>query len=333
MNKGFLKTFKKIPGSTIAGIVLIIAFAIITPGYLSGINILNILKSAAPLLIVSVGMTMTILLGEIDMSVGGVLTVSATFAGMYLQSLESVAIANVIIAVLISCGVGTAFGIFNGFMIGTMRFNFWLVTFGSMSVAFGLTAGITNGNVLSGYDKLVRWISDGKFLGTRITMCIIWAVIICVIAIILVYKTRFGLHLFAIGDAEACAINSGINVRKTRFIAYAISGLMSGIAGIILLTRTNSTSATLGEGYEFNAIAAVVVGGTAMEGGKGGYKGTIFGAIFISAMKNGLQLVGLSNYWQQVLLGVVIVAIIIYDVLNAKRISKKNLRRVYSENA
>ena len=155
--------------------------------------------------------------------------------------------------------------------------------------------------------------------------------ILCVITVLVLYKTKFGLHIYAIGDSEICAANSGINVKRTRFWVYAISGLTAGLAAVLLLARTNSAGATIGEGYEFSAIAAVVIGGTAMEGGKGGFKGTIFGAIFISAMKNGLQLIGLSNYWQQVLLGVVIIAIILYDVINAKVRFKKSLRRVYSE--
>ncbi|MCD8082391.1 MAG: ABC transporter permease, partial [Clostridiales bacterium] len=137
--------------------------------------------------------------------------------------------------------------------------------------------------------------------------------------------------IYAIGDSEACAVNSGIPVKKTRFWVYTLSGFCSGLAAVLLLARTNSAGATLGDGYEFNAIAAVVIGGTAMEGGKGGFKGTIFGAIFISAMKNGLQLIGLSNYWQQVCLGIVIIAIILYDVIHARLISRKQTRRVYSE--
>lgn len=329
MNKA-KKFFKSISGSTWAGIALIVIFAIIVKNYLGLPNVLNILKNTTALVIVSVGMTMSILLGEIDMSVGGVITISATVSGMYLQSVETVTAGTVIIAVLIACAIGLLFGVFNGYMIGIRKYNFWLVTFGTMSMTFGLAKGITNGGVVSGFDKQFQWISTGQVFG--ISMCIIWAAIICVIAVLIMYKTRFGLHIYAIGDSEACAINSGINVRKTRFWAYALSGLTAGIAAVVLLARTNSAGATIGEGYEFNAIAAVVIGGTAMEGGKGGFKGTIFGAIFISAMKNGLQLVGLSNYWQQVLLGIVIIAIILYDVINAKVRMKKSLRRVYSDN-
>jgi ribose transport system permease protein len=321
--------FKGISGSTWAGIALIIIFAFLIENYLGARNILNILQSTSALVVVSVGMTMTILLGEIDMSVGGVLTVAATVAGIYLQSFETVTWGNVIVAVLICCGIGMLFGIFNGFMIGIKKFNFWLVTFGTMSIGFGLAQGITNGGVISGFDQKFRLISTGELFG--IDLCIIWAVIICVIAVLATYKTRFGLHLYAIGDSESCAINSGINVKVTRFWAYAISGLTAGLAAVILLSRTNSAGATIGDGYEFDAIAAVVVGGTAMEGGKGGFKGTIFGAIFISAMRNALQLIGLSNYWQQVLLGIVIIAIILYDVINAKVRMKKSLRRVYSD--
>ncbi|MDE6949443.1 MAG: ABC transporter permease [Lachnospiraceae bacterium] len=323
------KFLKGISGSTWAGIVLILFFAIVIDNYLGSRNVMNILKSTSALIVVSVGMTMAILLGEIDMSVGGIITISATAAGMYMQSVETVTAGTVVAAVIICCLTGFAFGVFNGYMIGIKRFNFWLVTFGSMSISFGLAKGITKGGVLSGFDKKFQWISTGSFMG--ISMCIIWAFLISILALLFLYKTRFGLHIYAIGDSEVCAANSGIDVRKTRFLVYALSGLMAGLASVLLLARTNSAGATVGEGYEFNAIAAVVIGGTAMEGGKGGFKGTIFGAVFISAMKNGLQLIGLSNYWQQVLLGVVIMAIILYDVINAKIRLKKSLRRVYSE--
>ena len=328
MNK--VKNYLKgISGSSWAGVALIVFFAVVIDNYLGSRNVMNILKSTSALVVVSVGMTMAILLGEIDMSVGGVITIAATAAGIYMQSVETVTAGTVVIAVIICCFVGLAFGIFNGYMIGIKKFNFWLVTFGSMSISFGLAKGVTNGGVLSGFDKKFQWISTGEILG--ISMCIIWAVIICIIALLVLYKTRFGLHIYAIGDSEMCAANSGIDVRKTRFWVYAVSGLTAGLSAILLLARTNSAGATIGEGYEFSAIAAVVIGGTAMEGGKGGFKGTIFGAIFISAMKNGLQLIGLSNYWQQVLLGVVILAIILYDVINARIRFKKSLRRVYSE--
>lgn len=328
MNK-VKRALKSITGSTWAGIALIILFAILVPNYLGMRNAMNILKNTTALVIASVGMTMAILLGQIDMSVGGVITVASTLSGIYLHSVETVTVGNVLIAVLISCGVGLVFGAFNGYMIGYLKYNYWLVTFGSMSMAFGLAKGITDGGVVSGFDSKFLWISNGEPFG--VAMCIVWAVLICVIAIFITYKTRFGLHIYAIGDSEACAVNSGINVNRTRFWVFTLSGLMSGIAAVVLLARTNSAGATIGEGYEFNAIAAVVIGGTAMKGGRGGFKGTIFGAVFISAMKNGLQLVGLSNYWQQVLLGVVIIAIILYDVISAKVRAKKGLRRVYSD--
>ncbi|MDD2981124.1 MAG: ABC transporter permease [Hespellia sp.] len=323
------RLIKSVPGSTWAGILLMVFFAFAAKGYLSERNIMNILQSTSALVVLAAGMTMVILLGEIDMSVGGVLTIAATVTGMYLKLYETITVANIMIALLICCAIGVAFGLLNGLLIGYMRFNFWLVTFGTMSMGFGLAKGVTGGGVLSGFDTMFRWISTGRVFGIR--TCIIWAAIICAIVIFVNYKTKFGLHIYAIGDSEICAQNSGVNVKKTRFFAYVLSGLMAGLAAVLLLARTNSAGATLGEGYEFNAIAAVVIGGTAMDGGKGGFKGTIFGAIFISAMKNGLQLVGLSNYWQQVLLGVVILAIILYDVINSKIRDKKSLRRVYSD--
>ena len=323
------KLVKSIPGSTWAGIAIVIFFTIAIPGYLGKINVLNILKSTTALLVTSIGMTMAILTGQIDMSVGGIVTIAATVAGLYLHSVAQVTAANAVIAVLIACLIGLLFGLFNGYMIGIRNYNFWLITFGSRGIAFGLAKGITGGNVVSGFDKVFTNISNYKVGG--ISLCIIWAVLISLIALYVMYRTRFGLHIYAVGDSETCAANSGINVRHVRFWVYTIAGLCCGLAAVLLLARTNSAGATVGDGYEFNAIAAVVIGGTAMDGGKGGFKGTIFGAVFICAMKNGLQLIGLSNYWQQVLLGVVILIIILYDVINQKVRAKKSLRRVYND--
>ncbi|MCD8082452.1 MAG: ABC transporter permease [Clostridiales bacterium] len=192
------RTLQAVPSSAWAGIVLILFFAVVVNGYLGSRNILNILKSTSALVVVSAGMTMVILMGQIDMSVGGVITVSATAAGMYLQAADTVTVGTVLVAVLICCAIGTACGLFNGNMIGYKNFNYWLITFGSMSMAFGLAKGITNGGVLSGFDKKFLWISGGKMLG--ISMCIVWAILICAVALAVHYKTRFGFHIYAIGD-------------------------------------------------------------------------------------------------------------------------------------
>ena len=147
--------------------------------------------------------------------------------------------------------------------------------------------------------------------------------------LLVVQRTAFGMHIYAVGDSENCARQSGINVKKVRFLIYAISGALAGLSGVLLIARTNSAAPNLGSGYEWNAIAAVIVGGTSMSGGKGHLLGTVYGVIIITAVMSGLQLIGLNNYWQQFFKGVFIMTVIIIDVLSALKREKNALRRRY----
>ena len=236
---------------------------------------------------------------------------------------------DVVITILIGLAVGLLFGIFNGLMIGKFKFNYWLITFATMSIGYGIAKIVTNGNLLAGYSKVFRFLADGNIL---FSTCIWWAIIIVIIASIILKKKRLGYGIYAIGDNEQCAANSGIDVGKTRFMVYTISGMLAGLGGVLLVSKTNSASSAQ-NGYEFNAIAAVVVGGTSLDGGRGSISGTIVGAVIIQAVKSGLQLIGLNAYWQQTLIGVFILTIIIIDVLNGEKVKTKLLRRIYKTSA
>lgn len=324
---GFSQRLKKIPGLMWGAIIIVIIFAVTAPNFIQVRNLQNILENSAVLLIVSLGMTLTILSGEIDMSVGGVISASGMISALYLKSIENPTAMNVIITILIGIGVGALFGLFNGFMIGKLRYNFWLITFATMSIGFGLAQAVTGGNILAGFSKNFRHLADGKIFG--IATVIYFALIITIIMIYISKRTRFGMHVYAVGDSEQCARLSGINVVKTRFMIYLISGILAGLGGILLMSLTNSASALSGDGYEFDAIAAVVVGGTPFEGGKGSLVGTVIGVLLLEAVKSGLQLIGLSTYWQQTFIGVFILAVIVFDVVNSMRKKKIAMRRVY----
>lgn len=326
MNK-LQRATKRIPGIAYGIIALVLFFQIANSNFLSFMNINNILKNASILTIVSMGATLVILSAKIDLSIGYVMSLSAVIAGMIIQSQEVTTVGIIIVGLLAGMAVGAIFGLFNGIMIGKFKFDYWLITFSSMAIAQGLALVVSNGRIISGYSKKFRAIADGEIFG--ISTVIIIAAVICAIMIFISTRTRFGYSVYAIGDSEECANKSGINVTKARIWIYLISGILAGLGGILLASKTNSASSALGMGYEFNAIAAVVVGGTPSEGGKGGLVGTVFGSLFIAIMKSGLQFVGLTAHWQTLMIGLFIMVIILADVLISKHNHIRETRRVY----
>lgn len=306
---------------------VVIFFTILNPRFLTFRNVENMLVDSSVLLIVSVGMTMSILSAQIDMSVGGTATLAGMVAGIYMQQFETPSAVQILVCVVVAVLVGTAVGAFNGVMIGKLKYDFWLVTFAAMSITFGLSQVVTGGNVISGFSKSFRNVSNYEVLG--LPMIVFISAVVIAVMIFVLRRTRFGMHVYAVGDSEMCAGLSGINVKSTRTAVYVISGAAAGLAGVLLAAQTNSASPISGSGYEFDAMAAVIIGGTPFEGGKGGLGGAVIGALIISALKNGLLTIGLSTYVQQVLIGVFILSIIIFSVLSEAKRKENGLRRVY----
>ena len=328
MEKG-KKIISRVPGIFWGVIFVSILFSITTENFTKFRNIENLLRNTSILLIISIGGTMAILAGKIDLSIGGIATLSGMVAAIYLHSIDNPGVLNVVIAILISLTVGSLVGIFNGFMIGIKNYDNWLITFSSMSISFGLAQVITGGNIVSGFNKTVRYIGNGKI--GQVSVLLIITAVVTGIMIFVIRNTRFGMHIYAVGDSEQCAALSGVNVQMTLFWIYTLSGFFAGLCGFLLLSRTNSVGPTTGDGYEFNAIAAIIVGGTTFDGGKGGLGGTVLGALFIAIVKNGLQLINMSIYWQQAFVGIFVLCIILIDVLGERRKVTNAMRRVYHE--
>jgi ribose/xylose/arabinose/galactoside ABC-type transport system permease subunit len=319
--------FNKVSGMLLAVWGLIAVFAIMAPGFASIRNVMNILKNTSVLLILACGMTMAIVSRNIDLSIGGVATYAGMAAAFFIRKFETPSPSLMIMAFLIAVAVGMAFGAFNGIMIGIFKYNYWLITFSTMNIGFALAQVITGGNIISGFTRGFRDIANSEqFILPGV---VIFSIVVVLVMSVLTYCTRFGMHVYAIGDSEQCARQSGIKVERVRFFIYLLSGMLAGLGGILLASKTNSASPISGSGYEFDAIAAVVVGGTPFDGGRGGILRTVMGAISISAIKTGLQLVGLSNFVQQVCIGLIILAIIVFDVLSGHRRNRQKSRRVY----
>ena len=318
---------KKIPAIAWGILAVILIFIFFADGFILPRNLFNILGNTSVLMIASVGMTFAILSQQIDISIGGVMSVSGLAAAMFVKGIDEPSVCQVFLAFIIASLIGLAFGVFNGLMIGVLKYNYWLITFATMSIGYGMAEVINNGNVVSGLSKNFRNVADGKFLGIRTVVYVAAAVIIVMCWIL--YKTRFGMHIYAVGDSEKCAENSGIQVSKIRFAIYSISGLLAGFAGALLAAKTNSAGPIGAEGYEWNAIAATIIAGTSFSGGQGGLAGTVVGAFIMTVIINGLQLLGLSNYWQQVFKGLFILIVIVINVLGDRRKAIESQRRVY----
>ena len=321
------KFLKIVPGTVWGILLMFVFFTLINSRFIGMASLQNILKNASVLAIVSMGAGMVILSAKIDLSIGYVMSLSAIASTMYLTSMEDPGAPQILLGFAIAAAIGLVFGLFNGLMIGKFKFDYWLITFASMSIANGLSQVVSDGQIISGYSRSFRAVANTGILGID---SVVWlAVLICGIMIFLSTKTRFGYSIYAVGDSEDCAFKSGTNVVRVRVLIYLLSGLLAGIGGILLAARTNSASVTLGSGYEFNAIAAVIVGGTPSEGGKGGLGKTVLGAILITVLKSGLQFSGLDSYWQTLLIGLFIMIVVVADVLSTKVVHKREMRRVY----
>ena len=320
--KGYRKL--NIPGIVLGDILLIIFFSIASDKFFTANNLMTILKNCCTLLLTATGLTLVILMGKNDISVGSTVSMAAVLVALLVQ-----AGLPTVLVILIPLLVGIAIGCMNGILVAKLKFDYWVVAFSSMSIFAGLALVLTDGKTISWYGKnaTLDWIGNGKILGMYV---FIWLTIILVAAMIWVQKkTKFGYDVYSVGGSESVATVSGVKVTKTRILVYALAGLFAAIAGIFIGCMTNSGSPSVGVDYSFNAIAVVVIGGTSMSGGKGGIVGTVFGTIMLRILASGLSLMRIPSTWQKAIIGVVIVAMIVVDVLNEHRKNIKGLRRVY----
>ncbi len=308
MQKGILKSkVKKVPGVLWGVIMLFIALSIFTENFFTVRNITNILDQGSILFIVALGVTLTILMGGIDLSVGGVMCLSGMASGMVLSQTSSF-----VLALFAAAVVGAIGGAINGYFIVNLKIEAFIVTFAMMSVTSGLVLGITGGNVIVGFPEFVKVFRNIHVL--NITVYFMIAALIFGILYYYLYKTTWGTYIYAVGGSRQVAHYAGIKTNRIEFSAYLISGLLAGIGGFLLLTKMGVVMPTSGMGYEWDAIAAVVIGGTPFEGGRGGIKGTLIGTAIIIILKNGLNLLGLSSPWQMLVIGIIVLLSITVDV-------------------
>lgn len=305
------QAMKKMPELTtlIALIGLMVVITFMNSNFLTTNNLLNLLLQVTANAFIAFGMTFVILKGGIDLSVGSILALSSAItAGLIGYGLP------VPLALIIAIVLGAVLGAINGVLISYGKLAPFIVTLATMTIFRGATLVYTNGN------PITKGLSDTflfQFLGQGYVVGIPFPVILMLIVFLILYvvlhKTAFGKSVYAIGGNEKAAYISGVKLNKVKIIIYTISGIMASISGLIITSRLSSAQPTAGASYEMDAIAAVVLGGTSLSGGKGRIVGTLIGALIIGVLNNGLNLIGVSAFWQQVVKGIVILIAVLLD--------------------
>lgn len=308
--------------SLIALILLCLVISLLSDKFLTATNAWNVMRQISVNICISVGMTLIVLTAGIDLSVGSILALcGAITAGLMKNGIE-IPTFNLYVgftlvgALLAGALVGSLLGWFNGIAITRFKVPPFVATLAMLTIARGLTMLWTEGFPISNLGEDFAWIGTGWMLGIPVPVWI--SALIVGLAVLLTNKTRLGRYIYAIGGNENAARLSGINVNKIKLIVYSVAGGLAAVGGILVTSRLDAAQPNAGTGYELDAIAAVVIGGTSLSGGKGSIMGTVLGAIIIGVLNNGLVLLNVSPFWQQVVKGLVILLAVIIDKANSK---------------
>jgi len=307
--KDLLIEYKSLVG--LLGLVIVVA--ILSPSFFTVANLLNVFRQTSINAVIAAGMTFVILTGGIDLSVGSILAFSGAVAASCLASGQSM-IVTVILTLIIGAGVG----LLNGIIISKGKLQPFIATLATMTILRGATLVFTDGKPISigtsegaiAFGK----IGGGTMLGIPTPVVIM--ILVFLICYYILHQTKIGRYTYALGGNEEATKLSGLNTDKIKIFVYTISGILSAIAGIIITARLFSAQPNAGSGYELDAIAAVVLGGTRLAGGKGKISGTIIGALIIGILSNALNLLNVSSYFQMIAKGVVILIAVLLDRKN-----------------
>lgn len=286
----------------LATVILGVVFTALNPNFLMWRTMLTIFQQMVLNGLLAVGIMFAILTGGIDLSIGctfaivGIAVANCCVKGM-----------NPFLAILAGLLVGVVLGMFNGFLVTNLKLQPFIATLGTMSLYRGVAYVVTGGAPVTNVPDSFRNIFNGQLPG-GIRYYVIVMIAVFVIAHIILSKTRTGDYLYAVGGNEEAAKLSGVNVAKTKYIAYIVSGACTAVAGLVMLASLGSAEATAGIGYETNAIAAAAIGGTSMAGGRGTALGTFFGALLLAVLKVGMVVINVDSFWQYVVTGFIIIA-------------------------
>ncbi|KYK96884.1 ABC transporter permease, partial [Aggregatibacter actinomycetemcomitans] len=328
------------------GIGLVLLFMILgmsftSEAFLSTNNIFNILLQVSVICVISVGMTYVILTGGIDLSVGSIVALSAVCLGLFTHwgvallgenPTELMLSIVVMVSVLGSIGVGALCGYVNGVIIVYGKVTSFITTLGMMGIARGLALTLSNGKTIYNFPEALRFFGNGRLNitdGFGIPIPVIIALIVVLISFYILTQTVFGRQVYALGGNREAVRLSGINVNKLEIKTYVINGALAAIGAVILVGRLNAAQPIAGTGYELDAIAATVIGGTSLMGGVGSVISTSIGALIMGVLQNGLTLLNVTSYLQRLIIGLVIILAVFLDQLRRGEVSIGRLRRIF----
>ncbi|MCE7060209.1 ABC transporter permease [Dyadobacter sp. CY343] len=308
--------------SLIALFLLCVGLSILSDKFLSVSNLWNVMRQISVNICISTGMTLIVLTAGIDLSVGSVLALCGAITAGLLKSGIEIPSDNLYIgftvlgASLAGILTGSALGALNGWTITKFKVPPFVATLAMLTVARGFTMLWTKGFPISGLGDTFLFLGTGWFLGVPVPVWI--SALIVVLAVFITTKTRLGKYIYAIGGNESASRLSGIQVNRVKIIVYTIGGALAAVGGLLVTSRLDSAQPNAGVSYELDSIAAVVIGGTSLSGGRGSVLGTVQGALIIGVLNNGLVLLNVSPFWQQVVKGLVILLAVIIDKANSK---------------
>lgn len=307
MSKDWLSRLSRV--ATI--ILLLVALSVISPAFLSAQNLTNVLRQASLLFLLAAGLTVVILTAGIDLSIGSVLALSASVAANFIQQ------GWVWGGSLIGLLIGAACGLLNGLMVALIGLPAFIATYGMLWVAAGFAQVFMKGEIISGFPTSFRLLGAGHLLGIPVPI-LVMAAVLAAVAFTL-RRTSFGRYVYAIGANREAARLSGINIRGNLLLVYSLSGLVSAFAGLVYVSRINAVESTIGEHLLLPALAAVCIGGTSLFGGEGGIEGTLVGALIMTLVTNGMNLLNVSPYWQSFVMGAIVVLAVAIDQLGSEK--------------
>jgi len=308
--------------SLIALIILCLVISLLSDKFFTATNAWNVMRQISVNICISVGMTLVVLTAGIDLSIGSVLALCGAITAGLLKNGIEVPSSNLYVgftilgAALAGLLVGSLLGCFNGWTITKFKVPPFVATLAMLTIARGLTMLWTKGFPITGLGKKFAYLGTGWFLGIPLPVWI--SGIIVFIAVVITNKTKLGRYIYAIGGNENAAVLSGIDIKKIKIAVYTIAGALAAVGGLLVTSRLDAAQPNAGTGYELDSIAAVVIGGTSLSGGRGSVRGTVLGAVIIGVLNNGLVLLNVSPFWQQVVKGFVILIAVVIDKANSK---------------
>ena len=296
-------------------LALIIALSIASPYFLSWKNARNILNQSAMYLILSIGMTFVICAGQIDLSVGAIIGFVGVSVGLLINRGVSP-----ITAILIGLFIGALLGAFNGLFVAYGKINSFIVTLSTMTILRAVTLILTNSSSVFGFGDVITFLGSGNV--GPINMPIFISMVVVIIGGILLHRTVFGNYSLFLGTNEIALGRAGVNVKKYKVMIFTLCGFCASIAGLIVMARLNSAEPLAGQGYEMDAIATSILGGTSIQGGKGNIIGTILACLILNVMKNGLTLLAIPSHYQSIVTGFILLISVLVSETSRRRRSE-----------